>query len=282
MCRTFTQQTFSSIVWISFCRSDQFKNDLPPPNWSKQSTFEAQCHNHFNCYTRTVVRKFSIKGLCCSAGGICVLCGELDIKKLTKIHWLIVFHVSISGGVELCLEVFSPPMAHVAMWLCCTTSKFHTVYTCGSQSLFWEPHAAPKHPLCSPQQSFNKTSMFYATDFVLQSNKTCQLTCVNFLFGSLTKSCMSGLSPTSEKVKNHLYCAGAAGMPWLRDVRKWIAHSCCASYVVSKAVRKHSLAIILVLENIKIYYPKYKSLISLLTQFGWLLDSVLRFSKCQQ
>ena len=41
---------------------------------------------------------------------------------------------------------------------CCTTSKFHTVCTCGSQPLFWQPHAAPKHPLCNPQRSFNKTS----------------------------------------------------------------------------------------------------------------------------
>jgi len=30
-----------------------------------------------------------------------------------------------------------------------------------------------------------------------------------------------------------LYCAGAAGMPWLRDFRVWIARPCCAGYVQS-------------------------------------------------
>ena len=34
---------------------------------------------------RTVARKFSIRGLCSSAEGLCVCAGGLDMMKLTKI-----------------------------------------------------------------------------------------------------------------------------------------------------------------------------------------------------
>jgi len=42
------------------------------------------------------------------------------------------------------------------------------------------------------------------------------------------------LAPFSENVENHWFiCAGAAGMPWLRDLRVGIDRPCCARYVQS-------------------------------------------------
>ena len=68
--------------------------------------FEAQLYifavvNFADVALRTVARKFLIGGLCGSAGGGFVWAGGLDIIKLNILF--IVFHVSILGGLELCL-----------------------------------------------------------------------------------------------------------------------------------------------------------------------------------
>jgi len=54
------------------------------------------------CFVCSVARKFSIGGLCVSAGG------TWHSKNWQKLHWFIVFHVSIWGS-ELCLGRLSPP-----------------------------------------------------------------------------------------------------------------------------------------------------------------------------
>jgi len=40
----------------------------------------------------------------------------------------------------------------------------------GSQPMFCEPHATPKHPLCGSRQSFIKPLIFCATDFAIKQN----------------------------------------------------------------------------------------------------------------
>ena len=40
-----------------------------------------------------------------------VLCGGLDTLKIDKSQLIVVFHVSIWGGLELCLWGLSPPVA---------------------------------------------------------------------------------------------------------------------------------------------------------------------------
>ena len=57
----------------------------------------------------TVARKSSIGGLYVCAGGFTFVQGGLDIQIWQKFHQLIVFHISIWGGLELCLGGLSPP-----------------------------------------------------------------------------------------------------------------------------------------------------------------------------
>jgi len=52
-------------------------------------------NNSVSLPVRTGARKFSI-------GGALGLSGGLNIEKLTKTQLIIVFHVSIWGGLELC------------------------------------------------------------------------------------------------------------------------------------------------------------------------------------
>jgi len=57
------------------------------------------------------------RGLCVSAGWLCVCPGGLDIEKLTKMQLIIVFHISIWRCLELCLGGLSPPKKPVATGL---------------------------------------------------------------------------------------------------------------------------------------------------------------------
>ena len=59
--------------------------------------------------TRTVARKFSIGGFAFLRGVALGLCGGgWYSKNWQKLNWFIVFHVSIWGGLELCLGGLSP------------------------------------------------------------------------------------------------------------------------------------------------------------------------------
>jgi len=57
--------------------------------------------------TRTVARKFSIRGLCVSSWGYWVY--ACHSKSWKKLHWSIMLHVSIWGDLEFCLRRLSPP-----------------------------------------------------------------------------------------------------------------------------------------------------------------------------
>ena len=60
-------------------------------------------------WNRTVARKFSIGGLCVSAGGFkSVHGGAWYSKNGQKLNWFILFHVSIWVGLEFWLEELSP------------------------------------------------------------------------------------------------------------------------------------------------------------------------------
>jgi len=63
---------------------------------------------HHRCCGQNRRQKIFNRGLCVSAGEFCFCARRLDIKKLTKLHWFIVFHVSIWGGWS-CLRGISPP-----------------------------------------------------------------------------------------------------------------------------------------------------------------------------
>jgi len=84
MRRTLTQQKLLAPSEYHCTDRIGWKTISPPSNWPKQSTFETRRHNHFKCCTRTVARKFSIGGLCCSlfSGGDLRFVWGLD-KKLT-------------------------------------------------------------------------------------------------------------------------------------------------------------------------------------------------------
>jgi len=61
---------------------------------------------------RTVATKSSLGGALCSCGGLCVCAGGLDMKSWQNLQWFIVFHISIWGGLVLCLGGWahqSPP-----------------------------------------------------------------------------------------------------------------------------------------------------------------------------
>jgi len=62
---------------------------------------------------KTVARKFSIGGLCVSAGGFGFVLGGLTLK----LNWFIMFHISIWGDLELCLGGLSPQKPPLATGL---------------------------------------------------------------------------------------------------------------------------------------------------------------------
>jgi len=60
---------------------------------------------------------------------------------------------SSAKGKRLILQLPTVTHSSTRLWLSIQFMK-----TSGSQPRFWGPHSAPKHPLCGPQPSFNKTS----------------------------------------------------------------------------------------------------------------------------
>ena len=75
-----------------------------------------------------------------------------------------------------------------------------------TEPLFLGPHAAPKHTLCGPQQSFNKTSNILCNRLCSAIKKMCQLTCVKiFLVRFSNKIVGLDLVPFSEKVENNWF-----------------------------------------------------------------------------
>jgi len=89
------------------------------------------CSHWIKCIcTRTMNNTFSVyqnrrqkvfnRGLCSSAGELCVCAGGLDIIKLTKIPLIYRVSLSIWCGLEICLGGLSPPNPPVATGLLCT------------------------------------------------------------------------------------------------------------------------------------------------------------------
>jgi len=83
---------------------------------------------------------------------------------------------------------------------CCTTSKFHTVYTCGSQPIFSQA------PFVKPSAFFQLNLNICVTDFILQPNKTCQSTCVNFLVRLSNQAVSLDLARSAKRLRTIGLC----------------------------------------------------------------------------
>ena len=226
MRRMFTQQ---KLLTPSEHRSTDrigWKPVSPPSNWPQQSIFEARRHNHFKYFTTSKLKTTFLKVAC---GSQAPLCGSQQSFNKTS---------SVTSPDTILFGI--PPLQ--------STKRLYV------QKVKGENGPVPPSCLCL----WIKPLIFCVTDFVLQQNTTCDLTCVkSFLVPFFHKIVYLDLAPFREKVKNHgfilcrspmvytvqepyglycagalwfilcrspgLYCAGAAGMSWLRDLRVGIA-----------------------------------------------------------
>jgi len=125
--------------------------------------------------------------------------------------------------------------------------------------------------------------MLCVTVFVLQQNKTCDLTCIKiFLVRLYHKIVGLDLAPFTEKVENHWFILCRSRR---HAVITRIESRDCSTLLCKLT---HNLAVTHALDSIKIYYPTdIFSLVSRslsmngILRFGWSLQTMLRFFKCR-
>jgi len=124
---SFTMQSEHIHLWgfiKTFQHNPLLKNLIVRCLW-KTVSWNWRCFWDSNSWIRTVARKFSIGGLCFSAGSFGFVQGRAwHSINWQKLNWVIVFHVSIWRGLGLCFggQAPKPPSPWRRDWVECCAS----------------------------------------------------------------------------------------------------------------------------------------------------------------
>ena len=115
---------------------------------------------------------------------------EVNFPGTSSWHWRL-----RNGNFVLHLRLYTDAERKALKWKKLSFS--------GSQPLFWERHADPKHLLCRPLQSFNKTSNVLCKGLrsAIKQN-VCSDFCYNFFSAALQQRCKSGFGSLRSLQRN--------------------------------------------------------------------------------